>query len=64
MFWSTVCSVKHTLTWMEDEAGAWGQMSADSAWLVERIQITHFQGPTARGLSDAAAHACVKMKAC
>lgn len=56
--------MKHTLTWMEDEAGAWGQMSADSAWLVERIQITHFQGPTARGLSDAAAHACVKMKAC
>lgn len=36
-------------------------MRADSAWLAERIQITHLQGPTARGLSDAAAHACVKM---
>lgn len=44
--------------------GAWGQMHAYSARLVERIQITHFQGPTARGLSDAAAHVCVKMKAC
>lgn len=50
-------------------AGGWGWwMRADSAYrlvgLVWRIQITHFQGPTARGLSDSVAHACVEINAC
>lgn len=40
-------------------------MLADSAvgLLVWRIQMTHFQGPSARGISDAAVRACGEMNA-